>query len=287
MFPLQSLRGFFQMRMNSIIYLFAIPVFMVTHISGCTDTEELNQFIGNTAIAEETEVASVASKPTPEITFAKLRQEFPDEILDKDFNTLKKVTTSKNYLDFLVQTYPAVVPFETLDGFLHVAPPPPKKYEPFLKEFIATPTEKDVTNIHHMFLTYRHLNAEMHQITHEGDILGTANLIFKRVEVVQKDPIKTWMADRLADLDQKSLQKFFTDFENFVIETEKMDARQIQELFETYGKEEGLLWLAILEPALTGQVLNDFTDTEVFFKWVKGEFFLENPIIPLNLPIPQ
>ncbi|MCY3722502.1 hypothetical protein F4X10_18575 [Candidatus Poribacteria bacterium] len=275
------------MRMNSIIYLFAIPVFMVTHISGCTDTEELNQFIGNTAIAEETEVASVASKPTPEITFAKLRQEFPDEILDKDFNTLKKVTTSKNYLDFLVQTYPAVVPFETLDGFLHVAPPPPKKYEPFLKEFIATPTEKDVTNIHHMFLTYRHLNAEMHQITHEGDILGTANLIFKRVEVVQKDPIKTWMADRLADLDQKSLQKFFTDFENFVIETEKMDARQIQELFETYGKEEGLLWLAILEPALTGQVLNDFTDTEVFFKWVKGEFFLENPIIPLNLPIPQ
>lgn len=207
--------------------------------------------------------------------------------MDKDFNTLKKVTTSKSYLDFLAQMYPAAIPFETLDGFLHVVPPDPEKYEPFLGEFIEVPTEEDVTNIHHMFLTYRHLNAEMHQMTHNGDILGTANLVFKRVEVVQKDPIKTWMADRLGDLDQAALQKFFIDFENFVIETEKVDARKIQELFETYEKEEGLLWLAILDPALTGQILNDFTDTEVFLEWVKGEFFLENPIIPLNLPIPQ
>ncbi|MYA58890.1 hypothetical protein F4X88_21650 [Candidatus Poribacteria bacterium] len=273
------------MRMNSIIYLFAIPVFMVTHISGCTDTEELNQFIGNTAIAEETEVASVASKPTPEITFAKLRQEFPDEILDKDFNTLKKVTTSKNYLDFLVQTYPAVVPFETLDGFLHVAPPPPKKYEPFLKEFIATPTEKDVTNIHHMFLTYRHLNAEMYQMMHEGNILGTAQIIFKKVEVVDKDPIDVWLAGRFADKGQEVLLNFFARFENFVIETEKTDAHKVDERFETYGKEEGLLWLAILEPVFTGQILNDFTDTEVFLEWVKGKFFPDHPVDPLNLPI--
>ena len=197
------------------------------------------------------------------------------------------MTNSKNYLNFLVQTYPAAVPFETLDMFLHVAPPDPKRYEPFLREFIEVPTEEDVTNIHRMFLTYRHLNAKMHQMTHDGDILGTANLVFKRVEVVQKDPIKTWMADHLADLDQVALQKFFVDFENFVIETEKRDADKIQELFEKHGSEEGLLWLAILEPILTGQILNDFTDTEVFLKWVKGEFFLENPIIPLNLPMPQ
>ena len=124
-------------------------------------------------------------------------------------------------------------------------------------------------------------------MTHDGDILGVANLVFKRVEVVQEDPIKVWMEARFADMNQEALQKFFIDFENFVIETEKMDAHQIQELFETHGNEEGLLWIAILEPALTGQILNDFTDTEVFLKWVKGEFFLKNPIIPFNLPMPQ
>ena len=287
MLSFQKLRHCFKIRVGSIIYLFAVLFFTAVHVSGCGDNEKLSQLVVNTAIAEEAEVESVASKSTPESTFAKLRQEFPNEILNKDFNTLKKVADSKAYLDFLVQTYPTEFPFETLAEFLLGAPPDTERYEPFLKEFIEVLTEEDVTNIHRMFLTYRHLNAKMHQMTHDGDILGTANLVFKRVEVVQKDPIKTWMADRLADLDQEALLKFFTDFENFVIETEKADTRKVQELFETYGKEEGLLWLVILEPALTGQILNDFTDTEVFLKWVKGEFFLENPIIPLNLPIPQ
>lgn len=278
---------FFQIRGISIIYLFAVFLFTAVHISGCGNNEELSQFAENIAGTEEAEAKSVASKPMPEDVFVKLRREFPNEILDKDFDTLKEVTISKNYLDFLIQTYPAAVPFKTLEVFLHVAPPDPERYEPFLKEFIEVPTEGDVTNIHRVLLAYRHLNAKMYQMTHDGNILGIANLVFKRVEVIEKDPIKAWMVDRFADLDQEALQKFFTDFENFVIETEKADTRKIQELFETYGKEEGLLWLAILEPALTGQILNDFTDTEVFLKWVKGKFFLENPIIPLNLPIPQ
>lgn len=286
MFSFQKLRHFFQIRVSSIIYLLLVFL-MAVHLLGCQDNEKLSQLVEDAAVTEEPEAESVASRPTPEDTFSKLRQEFPNEILDKDFNTLKKVTTSKNYLDFLALTYPAAVPFETLDVFLHVAPPDSERYEPFLKEFIEVPTEGDVTNIHRVLLAYRHLNAKMYQMTHDGNILGIANLVFKRVEVIQKDPIKAWMVDRFADLDQEALQKFFTDFENFVIETEKADTRKIQELFEIYGKEEGLLWLAILEPALTGQILNDFTDTEVFLKWVKGEFFLENPIIPLNLPIPQ
>ena len=38
-------------------------------------------------------------------TFAKLRKMFPNSILDKDFKTLKQVTSSKAYLDFLKDAY--------------------------------------------------------------------------------------------------------------------------------------------------------------------------------------
>ena len=75
-------------------------------------------------------------------------------------------------------------------------------------------------------------------------------------------------------------KEFFTTFENFVQETEKEDARLIEEKFEQHGKDDGLLWLALHNPALTAEILNNFTNTAVFLRWTEGVFFQQNPQNP-------
>ena len=73
-----------------------------------------------------------------------------------------------------------------------------------------------------------------------------------------------WSADK--GLDQKAL---FRAFEEFVAETEREDAMWLHEQFEVRnGVDDGLLWSALLKPALIGEILTNFSRPNLFLTWI-------------------
>ena len=254
----------------------ALILFVIAfQLLGCSEntnndtTEETDSTSPATLITEP-----VPTKPTPEDTFAKLKALFPKPILDAEFTTLSEVTTSKTYLDFLTQEYRTEKPFKTLGEYLDVAQPDPERYTSFLKEFIKKPNEEDVAIVHQMTLRYRCGNATLYQMIHDGNnvLQGILAVLEKKLSILEEAPVKAWF-----ELHRPNHEAFFSNFENFVNETEAEDTLLIQEQFEKHGKDNGLLWVALHSPALTAEILNNFTNTDVFLKWVDGDFFIEVP----------
>lgn len=242
---------------------------------GCSEDPDNDTTSVKTLIAEP-----IPPKPTPEGTFTKLKTLFPKPILDGDFTTLGEMTTSKTYLDFLTQEYRTEKPFKTLADYLNVAKPDPERYKPFLKESIGKSKEEDIAIVHHITLKYRCANVILYQMIHGGnankDVLKAIFAVLeKKLSVHDEPPVKAWMEIHLPNQDEG--KKFFDALEHFVTETEREDALFIQEQFEQHGKDDGLLWLALRNPALTAEILNNFTNTDVFLKWTEGNFFQQNP----------
>lgn len=262
----------------TVFIFFAIAL----QLLGCSedldnDTVEEMDPASGTLIAEP-----IPPKPTPEDTFTKLKMLFPKPILDGDFTTLDEVTASKTYLDFLTQEYRTGKPFKTLADYLDVAKPDPERYNPFLKEFINKPNEEDIAIVHQMTLKYRCANVILYQMIHDGNgenvVKAILAVLEKKLSVLDEAPVKAWMEIHLPNPDQG--KEFFTTLEHFVTETEKKDTLFIQEQFEQHGKDDGLLWLTLRNPALTAEILSNFTNTDMFLKWTEGIFFQQNPQNP-------
>ena len=256
----------------TVFILFALAF----QLLGCSEDPDTDTTSVEKVIAEP-----IPPKPTPEDTFAKLKMLFPKPIFDVDFTRLDEVTTSKTYLDFVTQEYRTKKPFKTLAEYLEVAKPDPERYKPFLKESIGKSNEEDIAIIHQITLDYRCANVRLYQMIHGGEdnIKDGLNAIFavieKKLLILDEAPVKAWMEIHLPNQDQA--KEFSTDLERFVTETEKKDALFIQEQFEQHGKDDGLLWLAVHNPALTAEILNNFTNTDVFLRWTEGIFFQQNP----------
>lgn len=257
----------------AVFILFAIAF----QLLGCSEDPDTDTTSVEKVIAEP-----IPPKPTPEDTFAKLKMLFPKPIFDGDFTVMGKVTASKTYLDFLTQEYRTAKPFKTLADYLDVAKPDPERYKPFLKESIGKSNEEDIAIIHQITLEYRCANVMLYQMMHDGNAENALKAIFavleKKLSVLDEAPVKAWIEIRIPNQDQA--KEFFTALERFVTETEKRDALFIQEQFTQHGKDDGLLWLAVHNPVLTAEILNNFTNTDVFLGWTEGIFFQQNPQNP-------
>ncbi len=244
---------------------------------GCSEDPDTDTTSVEKLIAEP-----IPPKPTPEDTFAKLKVLFPKPIFDGDFTIMGKVTASKTYVDFLTQEYRTAKPFKTLADYLDVAKPDPERYKPFLKESIGKSNEEDIAIVHQLTLEYRCANVMLYQMIHDGNDENVLKAILavleKKLSVLDEAPIKAWMEIHIPNKEQ--VTEFFPALEHFVTETEKRDALFIQEQFEQHGKDDGLLWLAVHNPALTAEILNNFTNTDVFLRWTEGVFFQQNPQNP-------
>ena len=255
----------------TIFILFAVAF----QLLGCSEDPDTDTTSVETFIAEP-----IPAKPTPEGTFAKLQTLFPRPIFDGDFTILGEVTTSKTYLDFLTQEYRTGTPFKTLADYLDVAKPDPERYKPFLKESIGKSNEEDIAIVHQLTLTYRCANVILYQMMHNpldgNDALKAIFAVLeKKLSILDEAQVKAWIEIRLPN--PAETKEFFTALEHFVMETEREDTLLIQEQFEDHGKDDGLLWLALHNPALTAEILNNFTDTDVFLRWTEGDFFQQNP----------
>ena len=206
----------------------------------------------------------VAIEPTSaEETFSKLRNLFPQPILDEGLTTLRDVTNSQPYLDFLAREFPTDAPFRTYEAYLQVAPLDAARYRPFLEKWIGVPTEEDIAAVHRMTVKLRE-----------------ANMMLFREDFGHKELIAVFeghlqflkFLNENAFLKRHQLgvsEKFINAFTLFVVETEKADARWLKEQFEEHGEENGLLWSALRKPALIGEILDNFAQPAAFRTWVE------------------
>ena len=257
---------------------------------GCTDTapdivktngEETRMQVEAGAakpiVTEPIAAEPIATEPKlAERTFARLRNQFPQPIVDADFTLLRKVVNSDTYLAFLTAEYPTDEPFQTFEAYLEDAPPDEERYLPFLEKWVGNPTPEDVEVIQWMAGKYREMNLHLFRVkfrqgvVQKGDIFREAGQMFEKLAVMAEDPRVEAFMTRHALQDDLGADNFDLAFADFVAATEQEDARWFHEQFEAQnGIDEGLLWAALRKPALIGDILQHFSSTDVFLKWVE------------------
>ena len=253
--------------------------------------------LGSRVMAEDRERSENTEEAARQEVFAELRRMFSNPILDEDFKTLKQVTGSKVYLDYLKSEFPTDEPFETLEAFINVAPPPVERYQDFLNKHLENPTEADFLAIHQLTLLKRRGNMMRmaskktgnQKYLHASTQLSAFGLmpdhLRQRLEKIdsrtiwsfrlRRDHARRWRRSRFPDYAEK--YKFILHLMQFAVETEKADTDWIQAQFETHGKDEGLLWIAIENPVLIGEITTNFPPphADLFLYWVEQTFILK------------
>ena len=221
-------------------------------------------------IDTESRVEPVARPPTPEETFEQLKRENLDNILDENFRTLRRLVNSKTYLDFLRRTHPLEDRYQTYDAFWEIASSHPSRYMPFLEQQLEKPDEEDAANAHLFAVHYRHVLTR----GYHGEDPDTFQDEFAKL---MHGPglnigFKHFVDAKRNALNGLELAFFLLELTFYVGKTEQTDAALAGELFDEYDGQDALIWLALKDPVLIGYILKDFTDVEVFRRWIAGEF---------------
>ena len=221
-------------------------------------------------INTENRIEPVARPPTPEETFEQLKRENPGNILDEDFKTLRRLVTSKTYLDFLRRNHPVEAQYQTFDNFWELAASHPSRYMPFLKQTLEKPDEEDAANAHLLAVHYRHVLTREY---HGEDPDTFQDELKKLLDGPGMDiAFKHFVDPERNVLNGLDLIFFTLELILYVGETERTDAALAGELLGKHGEHDALIWLALEDPVLIGYILKDFTDTQVFQRWMAGEF---------------
>lgn len=237
---------------------------------------EKNMFAAEMELAPQFAAAPMAPMqrlPTIAETMAALRLEFPGNVLDDDFTRIQEIIESETYLDFLKRTYPQENQFRTFDAFWELASVDEEGYMEFLnthfKPPLAEPTAEDVEVLHYMTLFHRNLNVRRY---HDESIQVNDALL----EMLINEPVYSWLKKRFSNanggLNVLLWLKVFMYHDLWVKKMQEEDRKKIQAFFLERGAQKGFLRFALQEPVSLGYFLKDFPNTQVFQRWVDGEF---------------
>ncbi|MDE0016391.1 MAG: hypothetical protein OXU51_09405 [Candidatus Poribacteria bacterium] len=219
-------------------------------------------------IDPEDSIEPIARPPTIEETFENLKRENLGDILDEDFRTLRRLVTSKTYLDFLRHNHPVEDQFQNFDEYWEIAALDLSQYLLFLKQHLEKPAEEDIANVH-LFAVH-----DRHVMTREYHGENPERFQDKWAELVKGPGMDIALRHFVDDdrVDGFDLVLLLLEITLYVKETEQADAAFAQELLNKHGEQDALIWIALENPVLIGYILKDFTDVQVFLKWMRGEF---------------
>lgn len=227
------------------------------------------------AVAEETTDGNVevTRKELYEQTFKALQRQFQSPILDEEFEILHQIiSTSPIYLDFLRDVYPNVPHqnFKTfVKAFVENNPPNAELYRFVLKKHFGGAMKEELIIMHRMHQAFQRARI---LIYHGADKITAEEKIL--LPVFQEGQIFEWGIKRLQN--DKIIESFGEDFDRLSLDIEQVNIEKIKKTLKDRRTEQrpddGFIWLMLTEPVLMGEVLESFTDTEVFLKWLKGEF---------------
>ena len=217
---------------------------------------------------EAVPMAPMLRPPTIAEVMAELRAEFPGNVLDDDFTRIREVIESETYIDFLKRTYPQENQFQNFDEFWALASVDTERSLEFLNEYfkppLPPPTAEDVDVLHYMALFERNLNVRLY---HEEPVEVKEVML----EMMMNEPVHSWLEQRFVG-NILLLIKVLVYHSILVDELQEEDRENINAIFVEHGTQKGFLRVALQEPVNLGYVLKDFTDVQVFRKWVDGEF---------------
>ncbi len=234
---------------------------------------EKNMFAAEMESAPQFEAVPMAPMlrpPTVAEVMAALRLEFPGNVLDDDFTRIREIIESETYLQFLKRTYQEYQ-FQNFDEFWALASVDTERYLELLNKYFKPPqpepTAEDVDVLHYMALFERNLNVRLYH--------GPVAVNEVMVEMMMNEPVHSWLEQRFVGADAVNillLIKLLVYHSILVDELQEEDREKIHALFVEHGTQKGFLRVALQEPVSLGYVLKDFTDVQVFRKWVDGEF---------------
>ena len=243
---------------------------------GCSDEPD-RTLEPKKAMAEKTTDGDteITRKELYEQAFKALQQEFESPILDEGFETLHRISRSSIYLDFLRDIYPDVShqDFKTfVEAFVENHPPNAELYSVILKKHFGRARKEDLIIIHRMHQVFQSARILIYhgadQDTAEEEILLPA---------IRGEPIFGWLIKRFKRLrNDDILDAFGENFEQLSQNIEFSNIARINRALKDrrtgQRPDDGFIWLMVREPVLMGEILESFTDTEIFLEWLKGEF---------------
>ena len=235
-------------------------------------TLEPEEMITEKATGEGTQLTR---KKLSEQAFKALQQQFESPILDDDFKTLRRISSNSTYLGFLRDSYPNVPHqnFKTfVEAFVENHPPNAELYEVVLKKHFGRARKEDLVIIHRMHQAFQRARILIYhgadQDTVEEEILLPA---------IRGEPIFGWLIKRFKRLRNDDIfDAFGENFERLSQDIEFMNIERINRALKDRRSErrpdDGFIWLMLREPVLMGEILESFTDTEIFLRWLRGDF---------------
>lgn len=230
-------------------------------------------FDASAADSVETVAYASASRAEPtelqQVTFSLLREKFQGPMLDPGFKTLRKLVSDEAYLDFLRHTHPTDNPVKTFEEFFQTALPPEGRYLPFWEKYVKDTDTIDAAELGvlHKF-TYAIWHLEIRHF--HGEKKGDFSAILPFLMAGNQNPIAVFASN--GELNVPRLAGLFMQMIVFAMDLQKTDAAYVKTLIAAHGQDSGLVWLALREPVLFGQILGSFTETDIFLRWVAGEF---------------
>lgn len=248
-------------------------VLYICHISflfGCSNEPEST--LKPKEVVEEkgtNENSEVTRKELYEQAFKALQQAYRSPILDDQFETLHQISSDPAYLDFLRSAYPDV-PHQDFKTFVKNSPPNTEVYEVVLHKHFGKPTRTDIVVAHHL---HRGFQKGRILVYHGADQDTVIDEVL--IPAFKKAPIFGWFVKHAKD-DEEGFEAFDKDFQRLSRDIEFRNIITINKTLKDQRRErhpdDGFIWLMLREPVMMGEVLESFTDTDIFLKWLKGEF---------------
>lgn len=213
-----------------------------------------------------------------------LKKRFHRELLDIGLITLRELSDSDEYVNFLSKKYPEYAPFTTFQDFFYRVPPPKQLYfDLFFKEQLDVQRIEDIGD-DEFFIAYAYMAAYWTMGAYErgGDESPIRRLNSScRIGqyILAKTPEGRKFLERRLGIDPTTKHvpwiRVLDTFEPLLwlaTPIREEDGRWIKNLFAKHGQDDGILHLVVQDPMLFDRILYTFSTDTTFLKW------LYNPI---------
>ena len=213
-------------------------------------------------------------------TIVQLKKKFRGELLDMDLKTLRELSDSDQYVNFLSKKYPEYAPFTTFQDFFYRVPPPKQLYfDLFFKEQFDTQKLEDVGD-DEFFIAYAYMAAYWTLGAHErgGDVSPIQRLNSScRIGqyILAKTPEGRKLLERRLGIDPNTkhvpwllILDTFEPLLCLATPIREKDERWIKNLFAKHGQSDGMLRLVVQDPMLLDRILYTFSTDTTFLRWL-------------------
>jgi hypothetical protein len=183
---------------------------------------------------------------------------------NKELITLRKILASEAYTQFLKTEYPG--DFKDFKEF--VASPGEKVVEvkQICRKFISNASKRDIEMANADYWNMREVAAKMANAPREKRYAAMVEVLFNP-NPNPKSEADMWWLNRFG-LDFKTLNKFSVALMEMAAKDESTEKSITRKVMNRHGTDEGLLWLAVMDPKAVGRILKRFESSSTFIAWL-------------------